>query len=157
MNRREFAGLGIGSMALAGLGTSVFAQEKDKAKSGADHQEGTTSEALMRCAEECSKCQRECDSCGSHCAKLLSEGKKEHLNTLMTCRDCADFCSAAAEIVARGGPFASLICESCAEACARCGQECEKFPESEQMKRCAQACRSCEKACREMAKHRGHA
>jgi hypothetical protein len=84
---------------------------------------------------------------------MLGEGHKHHLKTLNTCRDCADFCSAAAEIVARQGPFASLICQGCADACARCGEACEQFTDDEHMKRCAAECRRCEKACREMTHH----
>ena len=86
---------------------------------------------------------------------MLSEGKKDHMTTMMTCRDCADFCVAAAQIVARMGPFAVLICRACSEACARCGKECEKFPDDEHMKRCAEECRKCEEACNEMIKHAG--
>jgi hypothetical protein len=84
---------------------------------------------------------------------LLSQGKKEHATTLRTCEDCADHCGSAARITARQGPFADLICTACAQACARCGKECEKFPEDAHMKKCAEECRKCEKACREMLKH----
>ena len=79
-----------------------------------------------KCATACSDCQRACDSCAAHCAKMLSDGKKEHHKTLQTCQDCATHCAAAAAIVARNGPFSDLICKACAEACARCGKECEK-------------------------------
>jgi hypothetical protein len=107
------------------------------------------------CAKECSDCQRICDSCATHCAKMTASGKPEHLKTLQTCRDCATFCAAAAQIVSRQGPFAGLICRSCAEACAQCGKACEQFPSDAHMKQCAEECRRCEKACREMVKHMG--
>jgi len=110
-------------------------------------------EAMQACAKACSDCQRACDMCATHCANQLAGGHKEHVTTLATCRDCADFCAAAAQIVSRGGPFAGLICDSCAEACARCGKECAKFPDDKHMKMCADECRACEKACREMVKH----
>ncbi len=84
---------------------------------------------------------------------MLHEGKKEHLTTLATCRDCATVCSAAAQIVARGGPFAGLICESCAKACGQCATACEAFPDDEHMKSCAEECRKCEKACKAMIEH----
>jgi len=108
-----------------------------------------------KCAKACSDCQRACDSCGSHCAKLITEGKKEHLTTLRTCQDCATHCSAAACIVSRQGPFADLICKACAEACARCGKACAKFSDDEHMKMCADECKKCEKACRQMLEHTG--
>ena len=119
---------------------------------GGDHHAMPT-EAHEECAEACAECQRECDSCATHCAHQLHGGKKEHFETLMTCRDCADFCAAAAQIVARGGPFAKEICTGCAEACAKCAKACEKFADDEHMKECAEECRECEKACREMLKH----
>jgi hypothetical protein len=91
--------------------------------------------------------------CSAHCAKLLSEGKKEHLMTLQTCQDCATTCSAAATIVARSGPFSDTICTACADACKKCGDECTKMKDDAMMKKCADECRACEKACRDMLKH----
>src|SRR4030095_13108787 len=126
-------------------------------------------EHFAQCAKACSDCQRECDSCSAHCAKMVADGKKEHLTTLRTCQDCATHCAAAAAIVARGGPvrdtlftggargrapcgpaaasvprggpFADTICTACAEACARCGKACEAFKDDEMMKKCAEECR----------------
>jgi hypothetical protein len=158
MKRREFSGLTFWSLAAAcvsGAAVGQVGNEAIKTRGASDKHDshGKGHDQLRSCAQACSDCQRECDACATHCANLLSEGKKEHMTTLMSCHDCADFCTAAAQIVARGGPFAALICESCAEACGRCGQECEKFPDSAPMSRCAQECRRCEKACREMIKH----
>ena len=115
---------------------------------------GDKHHAMMEeCAKACNDCQRICDMCATHCAKRVAEGKKEHLKTLQTCQDCATHCSAAASIVARMGPFSDLICQACAEACKRCGDECMKHKEDPMMKRCADECRRCEQACREMLKH----
>ena len=80
----------------------------------------------------------------------MHAGKHEHMTTLATCQDCADVCSAASHVVARGGPFAALICNACADACARCAKECEAFKDDDHMQQCAKECRKCEKACREM-------
>jgi hypothetical protein len=109
-----------------------------------------------KCAKACGDCQRACDACAAHCANLLAKGNKDHLRTLSTCQDCATHCSAAACVISRQGPFADLICTACAEACARCGKECEKFKDDEHMRKCAEECFRCEKACREMLKHVGH-
>jgi hypothetical protein len=109
--------------------------------------------AYQRCAQSCSDCQRACDMCAAQCAHLLAQGKKDHLRTLQTCQDCATHCAAAACIVSRQGPFSGLICRACAEACAICGKECEKFGDDPHMKKCAEECRKCEKACREMLSH----
>jgi hypothetical protein len=105
------------------------------------------------CAKACSDCQRACDSCAHHCGEMVASGKKDHLRTLHTCSDCANFCAAAAQIVARQGPMSGIICEACAKACNLCGAACEKFPDDEHMKLCALECRKCEKACKEMLKH----
>jgi len=155
VSRREFGVAGVSAVALAALQASALAQQT-KAKAAApahmEHDKG-----LQACAKACSDCQRACDMCSTHCAHMLLEGKKEHATTLATCQDCADFCAAAAQIVSRGGPFAGLICGSCAEACAKCAKECEKFPDDKHMKMCAEECRKCEKACRDMVAHAGHA
>jgi hypothetical protein len=86
---------------------------------------------------------------------LVREGKKDHFLTMETCLDCADLCSVAARITARKGPFSNTVCEACADACAMCGKECEKFSDDEHMVRCAKECRKCEKACRDMVKNAG--
>lgn len=156
MNRRVFGIAGAaGVVALAAAERAAFGQVIDKkVKSDVDHAEHSA--ANQACAKACSDCQRECDTCATHCAHQLHAGKKDHIASLMACQDCADFCVAAAQIVARGGPFVSLICHSCADACMKCGKECDKFPSDAHMKRCAEECRKCEKACREMLKHAGH-
>lgn len=149
IDRRQFAAAGLSAIALTTMGSAVQAQEKK------DHSEHD--DLLMACAKACSDCQRACDMCATHCGHLLADGKKEHAVSLATCQDCADFCVAAAQIVARGGPFASLVCQGCAEACAKCAMQCEKFPADKHMKMCAEECRRCEKACNDMVKHAGPA
>lgn len=127
---------------------AAFAFTQEKTVQHTEHEK-----MLQDCAKACSDCQRACDVCSTHCAHQVHEGKKEHMATLMTCQDCSTFCVAASQITARGGPFAKLICTSCADACAACGAECEKFPNDAHMKACAEECRRCEKACRAMGKH----
>jgi hypothetical protein len=107
---------------------------------------------FLVCAKACDDCARHCDMCASHCAKLVADGNKEHLPTLKTCLDCAAYCRAAAAITARDGPMSDLITSSCADACKRCAEACDKHAEDPIMKRCAEVCRSCEKACRDMHK-----
>jgi hypothetical protein len=153
LQRREFAALSAAAAALS-LQATAFGQGSEKK---ADERSGHSQHKMFQeCAAACNACQQECDSCARHCAEALAQGKEDHLKTLRTCIDCAEFCSAAARIVAAEGPFSDLICESCAEACARCGKACEQFPNDEHMKRCAEECRKCEKACRDMLKHAQH-
>ena len=110
------------------------------------------SSGLEACAKACSDCQRECASCSAHCASMLSQGKSQHLQTLQTCADCAEICAVTASIVARDGPFTQIMLQACADACARCAEACEKFPDDAHMKRCAEECRRCEQACKDAMK-----
>jgi hypothetical protein len=145
IGRREFGLVSASAAALAAMQGGVFAQEPKKHEEHEDMYE--------ECSEACSECQRECDECAHHCAMMLAEGKKQHMTTLQTCQDCAEICSAAARIVACHGPFSNLICTACADACAKCGKECEKYPDDKAMSACAKECRECEKSCRAMMKH----
>src|SRR5262245_13180163 len=151
MGRREFGLAGMSAAAMLGLQATGLAQEKRTATGGPAA--GGPHEMGNACAAACGACQRACDSCATHCANLMASGGKEHKDTLWTCQDCATICAAAAQIVARGGPFAGLICTSCADACARCAKACEQHPDDAHMKQCAAECRRCEKECREMLKH----
>ena len=144
IGRREFGLAGISAAALVAWESSGLAQTK------AEHAEHHHD--VDKCAVACGACQRSCDSCSTHCADLAASGKKEHLESLKSCQDCAAICATASQIVSRGGPFADLICTACAEACARCAKICELFPDDNHMKLCAAECRKCEAECRAMLK-----
>ena len=144
IRRREFAVAGVSALAATAIRTAS-ADEHDHRSA---HRQVAT--IYEKCAAACSDCQRECDSCASHCAMQLKAGHSSHAETLATCQDCADLCSAASRIVAREGPFANLVCKACAEACAKCAQACEKFPDDQHMAECARECRECEKDCQAM-------
>jgi hypothetical protein len=150
------------AVALAVLGVQGIAQQRDRSQGKQQNLQTPAgahtahSEALDHCAKVCNDCQRSCDACATHCAHLVAQGKNEHLRTLQTCQDCATLCVAAAQIVARQGPFTDLVCRSCAEACARCGKACEEHSSDKMMKSCAEECRRCEQACREMLQHIGY-
>jgi hypothetical protein len=158
MNRRHFSAAGAAAFAagLAGAGV-VHGEHEQRQDAHADHvhaHDGLSAE-MLACAAACSDCARECEGCSTHCAKHVAEGHAKHLETLMTCRDCAELCSATARIVARGGPFAEIACKGCAEACKTCGDACSAFSDDEQMQQCAETCRACEAACRSMVKNAG--
>lgn len=145
IGRRQFAVTGLTAAALAALGSNAFAQG-GKRGGGPHHKE-----SFDKCSEACSRCQRECDSCAAHCIEQVADGNKHHMETVQTCRDCADICSVAAQITARGGVFADLICQTCADACARCAKACEQHGRDDKvMQKCAEECRRCERECREM-------
>jgi hypothetical protein len=147
----KFARVGLMACALSLIGLIGFAQQKPPQIQPAAHSEH--SEMMQSCARACSDCQRSCDSCSSHCSRMVSEGKRDHLATLMMCQDCAGICATASQIVSRGGPFSNMICAACADACGRCAQECEHFSNDKHMLSCAEECRKCEKACHGMIKH----
>src|SRR4051794_40909868 len=111
---------------------------------------------FKECAKACDDCARSCDECGAHCARMLAEGKKDHIESLRQVQDCATVCSAASCILSRGGPDADLICVACADACKRCGDACEKHAAHDPiMKANTEECRRCEKACRTMLQNSG--
>jgi hypothetical protein len=148
IRRREFAIAGLSGAALAAIQFPGLAEER---KPGAP---GGHADRFEVCAKACGDCQRECDACATHCAELMAKGDHHHLATLMSCRDCADFCSTAAQIVSRRGPFADLVCRACADACAHCAKDCERHGKDDKvMARCMEECQTCEKACREMVAH----
>lgn len=150
IGRRQFAVTGLSAAALAALGANAFAQ----GQGGRRDRDHSRMAMFQKCAEACGRCQRECDGCSTHCMEHVADGHKHHLETLQTCRDCADICSTAAEITARAGVFSDLICQACAEACARCAKACEQHGRDDKvMQKCADECRRCEKVCRDMLSH----
>jgi hypothetical protein len=146
--------LGAVAVALAGFG-ALRLPAADEPK-GHEHTQHMSSE-MEKCLKECVRCAKECESCFQHCVGLVAQGKKEHVHTLRTCIDCADYCALAAKVISRHGAIVDPICDACAKACDTCGAACEKHPTDEHMKRCAEACKDCAKACRAMVKASGTA
>ena len=151
MNTMKFRSIGMATFVLAFVSLVGFAPQAQALGKKGEHMEHN--KMMQECAKACSDCQRACDMCATHCSHMLAEGKKNHLKSQAACLDCSTVCSAASQIVARGGPFAHLICAACAESCAKCATQCETFPDDKHMKACAQECRRCETACRAMLKH----
>jgi hypothetical protein len=145
----------LGALVATALGLVGWSGLATRAGEKGDGEKGDKHTHFDKCSRACADCMRECESCAHHCAHMVAEGKKEHLKTLGTCADCAEFCAAAAKIVSRGGPMRVAICESCAKACDVCGAACEEFSKDKHMARCAKECRECAKECREMIKHTG--
>lgn len=107
---------------------------------------------FMTCAKAADDCARHCEICSAHCAKMLSEGKNEHLDTMRMCQDCAAVCVAMGRVAAKDGPVSDLLYPTCADVCKRCAELCDKHMGDPMMQQCAAECRKCEKACREMTK-----
>ncbi len=113
-------------------------------------------EHFAKCAKACADCQVSCDSCFHHCAALVAKGKKEHVKTMLSCVDCADYCALAGKLSARHSAYSATACDGCAKACDDCAKECEKFKDDKHMADCAKSCRDCAKACRTMIGHLKH-
>jgi hypothetical protein len=130
-------------LALFSTGGLVLGQnEARQSKAGHVHHDATT-KALAHCLTECSLCM-------GHCAKLVEEGKKDHLTTMKLCEECASVCFITLKMTGNRTAALPIQVEACAKVCDVCGAACEKHPNDEMMKQCAQACRDCAKACREM-------
>src|SRR5262249_16426057 len=102
------AALGAAIILLAGFGGSLTRGQERTRDEG--HHHGPYAD----CARACASCAFQCETCFTHCAKLVAEGKKEHLRTLRLCNDCGDICALAGKVVSRQGPLQVTICESCA-------------------------------------------
>lgn len=135
----------LAAVALGLTGGGAATQDKKARESHAAH--------FQTCAKACADCMRECEACARYCAQMVAVGKKDHMESIGTCMDCAEFCAAASRIVSRPGPMSATICESCAKACEICATACEQFDYDNHMRRCAEQCRNCATACRDMLKH----
>ena len=64
--------------------------------------------------------------------------------------ECAAMCRLAASSMARGSEFAKRICGLCALVCDACAEACARH-DHEHCRACAAACVACAAACRRMA------
>jgi hypothetical protein len=128
--------------------TSVLPSVRTERFSGKTMTEEEPDDKLDRCARACSYSQRACDSCATWCARELARGAHQLAELLTACRDCADLCFAAAQIITRHGGAVDLASAACAEACRRCMRACEDHAgEDKSVARCQRKCHECEKAC----------
>ena len=107
------------------------------------------SQQYHECIEACVACLIACEGCSDAC---LEEG---NVGAMTDCirfsRDCADACSAALRVMARGSEQARDYCATCADFCDACAAECEKHASmADHCRVCAEACRRCAAACREL-------
>lgn len=114
------------------------------------HVQGSVSDALIRCIEECYDCSQVCTVCADAC--LGEVMVRDMVQCVRTCLDCADVCIATGQTGSRRtGSNAQLIAamlQTCEEACRLCGEECERHAQRmEHCRICAEACRRCERAC----------
>jgi hypothetical protein len=125
----------------------MHVQEMIRTHPGMD---GSTSQALIRCIEECYDCAQACTSCADAC---LGEDTVKDLRQCISLNlDCADICATAGAIVTRrtdsNDEVIRRVLEACATACRLCAEECARHASRhEHCRVCAEACQRCERAC----------
>lgn len=100
------------------------------------------------CIEACNACADACDMCAAAC--LREPDPKKMARCIALDIDCAQICRVAAGFMARGSEAAGVLCQTCADICDMCGDECAKHQE-QHCQDCAAACRRCADECRRMA------
>ncbi|MFT3681362.1 MAG: four-helix bundle copper-binding protein [Ferruginibacter sp.] len=97
--------------------------------------------------EQLSECAMVCNHCASAC---LQEKNVEMLSACIRLDlDCADICTLAARMLARGSQHGIHLLTECREICFACAEECERHSHMEHCEKCAEACRSCAELCAE--------
>jgi hypothetical protein len=102
---------------------------------------------FQSCIDACNVCADACDYCAVSC--LQEPDPKMMARCIALDIDCAQICRLAAGYMARGSEVAGTICQSCAELCDACADECAKY-QVRHCQECAQACRRCADECRRM-------
>jgi hypothetical protein len=120
---------------------------------------GQTSDALIRCIEECYSCAQICTSCADAC--LAEDNVKSLTQCIRLDLDCADVCNITGRIATRRtGSDEEMIrrmLDACAAACRLCAEECGKHAKMhEHCRICAEACRRCMSACEQAGQSMKH-
>jgi hypothetical protein len=110
---------------------------------------GMTTDVTSRAINDALECSRICEETLSYC---LQQGGRhveaEHIKLLV---DCAEICRTAAAFMARGSRHDAGLCRVCALVCQACADDCARFSGDKKMMRCAEACRRCAESCTHMA------
>ncbi|MDE3720454.1 four-helix bundle copper-binding protein [Nocardiopsis sp. N85] len=110
-------------------------------------------EKVRACIEACGECAQACTLCADAC--LGEEGVADLVACVRSDLDCADLCETTHRLLsrrtARDNALLKTVLEACAQACRRCGNECERHAgHHEHCRVCAEVCRRCEDACRDL-------
>jgi hypothetical protein len=115
------------------------------------HQSSTAISTEMRqCIDECTSCHNLCLATVGHCLELGGKhADPAHIGLLL---DCAEICQTSANFMLRGSERHQLTCRICADICSACADSCERMAGGDQMmKDCAERCRRCAESCERMA------
>lgn len=100
---------------------------------------------IQTCIANCMRCHGFCLKSASHCLTL-----ERDLAPVMTLLVCTDVCRVCADTLIRGSELHSIVCQACAQICARCAQECQGVENDRLPRECAGACRVCAECCAAM-------
>lgn len=106
-----------------------------------------TQQQFQSCIDACNLCADACDYCAASCLKEPDPNSMARCIALDI--DCAQICRLAASFMARGSELTNTICQTCAEICDACGDECSKH-QMQHCQDCAATCRRCADECRRM-------
>lgn len=106
---------------------------------------------MRECIDNCGNCHEICLDTSMQC--LETGGKHAEAGHIRVLRECAEICQTSAYFMLIRSEFHPDICAMCATICEKCAQACERFGE-DFMKACAQACRKCADSCRRMSGQR---
>ncbi len=104
---------------------------------------------VERCNEVSSECVTICSETLEYC--LQKGGAYAEGSHIQTLRDCIDLCRTDGELMVRGSGLTENTCSLSAEACGRCAEACEAFPDDPRMQACVEVCRQCATACEAVA------
>jgi hypothetical protein len=104
---------------------------------------------VQQCIENCLQCHRTCEQLIPYCLeKGGMHAERSHIQLLST---CADICRTSAHFMMWSSDLHPKVCGTCAEACLKCAEDCERMGDDKMMKACAEICRLCAESCQKMA------
>jgi hypothetical protein len=104
---------------------------------------------MNRCIAECQNCHNVCVETITHCLQKGGEHAGEaHIRLML---DCVEICQTSANFMLRGSEAHGRVCAICSIICEQCAQDCARFKDDAHMVRCAETCRLCAESCRRMA------
>jgi hypothetical protein len=107
------------------------------------------SQLMTRAINDALDCYRVCEETLTYC--LQQGGRHAEATHIELLEDCAEICRTAAGFMARGSTHHAEVCAVCAKVCQHCAEDCARFGDDEQMRRCVDACRRCAESCAQMA------
>lgn len=91
----------------------------------------------------------ECISMCDECVYNVCLGDPAMRDCGQLCIDCADTCRDTHASVSRGSRFMHDKLTACGDVCQICAEECDRFQDNEDMRRCAEICKHCASMCRD--------